>query len=76
MKQGWKAIKKADADRIAKQPEILNTNFESCIPYTDSINPLHQLNLYYHLSTTLIKTAYFRQLLIYMAADLCMATRN
>lgn len=47
MKQGWKAIKKADADRIAKQPEILNTNFESCIPYTDSINPLHQLNLYY-----------------------------
>ncbi|NLV33541.1 MAG: alpha/beta hydrolase [Clostridiaceae bacterium] len=47
MKQVWKVIKKADADRIAKQPEVSNTNFESCIPYINSMNPLHQLNLYY-----------------------------
>ena len=47
MKQAWKAIGKADAKRIARQPAIQDTNFESGIPYIEGINPLQQLNLYY-----------------------------
>jgi len=47
MKQAWKAIGRADTKRISTQPALQNTNYESSIPYIESINPLHQLNLYY-----------------------------
>ncbi len=47
MKQGWKIAKQGDADRIAKQMPVTEVYVESCIPYTESGDKMHQLNLYY-----------------------------
>lgn len=47
MKQGWKLAKQGDADRIAKQMPVIGAYVESCIPYVESGNEMHQLNLYY-----------------------------